>query len=60
MDTPVKFAATAAALAMVADVPLAKKYPLADGSVSLPMRVAVTGGLVFASVFLAASWLKGR
>lgn len=55
---PLKLAASAAALAMVADVPLGKKYPLADSSVTMPTRVAVTGALVFVSVFVAAQFFK--
>jgi len=58
--TPIKMAATAAALAMVADVPLSKRYPLADSGVSLSTRVAVTGSLVFVSVWLAAALLRER
>lgn len=60
MNTPTKVAAAAAALAMAADVPLSKKFPLSDASVSLPTRVAVTGALVFVSVFVSATWLKDR
>lgn len=55
--TPTKMAATAAILAMLADIPLAKKYPLADSGVSLSTRVAVTGSLVFVSVWVAAALL---
>lgn len=56
--TPLKLAASAAAIAMVADIPLGQKYPLADSSVTMPTRVAVTGALVFVSVFAAAKLLE--
>lgn len=56
--TPLKLAASAAAIAMVADIPLGKQYPLADSNVTTPTRVAVTGALVFVSVFVAAQLFK--
>ena len=58
--TPTKMASTAAILAMLADIPLAKKYPLADSGVSLSTRVAVTGSLVFFSVWVAAALLNQK
>lgn len=56
--TPFKLAGAAALAAAALDFPLAKKYPLQDQSVSMPTRLAVTGGLVFVSVLLAAQFVK--
>lgn len=55
--TPFKLAGAAALAAAALDYPLTQKYPLKDEAVSLPMRLAVTGGLVFVSVLLAAQFV---
>lgn len=56
--TPFKLAGAAALIAAGLDYPLGKKFPLSDPDISMPTRMAVTGGLVFISVLLAAQFTQ--
>jgi hypothetical protein len=55
---PLKLAGAAALAAIALDYPLTQKYPLKDEQVSVPTRLLVTGSLVFASVLVAAYFVK--
>lgn len=57
-SVPLKLAGAAALAAMALDYPLTQKYPLKDEQVSVPTRLLVTGSLVFASVLVAAYFVK--